>query len=108
MTRFLVLPTLLAFIVLINVRGTFGDETYSDFLPIWDSIEVGGAPVGSPDPAAAPDGSDVYQERVEEPPCMQTDTACNDEQCTINCQKLYGQDGGCMVVPDNNICCCGI
>lgn len=87
---------------MIKFTGTTLAQSYADFLPIWEPIEAQNGPTGAP--GLAPDGNDGQGE----PPCFLTENTCDDETCTSDCLTTYGQAGGCMVVPDMNMCCCGM
>ncbi|CAO2836299.1 unnamed protein product [Amaranthus hypochondriacus] len=101
MKRSAVLPLLLVLIVFISC-GVSMAETY------FDSLEAGVGDRPSEAPAATPNASVMYLENTEEPPCMQTNVECIDDKCSDDCQKNHGRDGRCMVIPDKNLCCCGI
>ena len=81
-------------------------QTYVDSLPSLDEAGAGKTP--SESPTAEPHAGVMYLENVEEPPCMQTNDQCIDDQCSAHCQKNHAQDGNCIALPDKNLCCCGM
>lgn len=83
--------------------GTTLGQSYADFLPLWEPL-LSEEAYDATTPSQAPIGNDGEGE----PPCLVTAGICDDDKCNDDCQKDYGQDGGCMVVPDRNICCCGM
>ncbi|CAO2836300.1 unnamed protein product [Amaranthus hypochondriacus] len=105
MKRSAILPLLLVLIAFISCGASMA-QSYFDSLPRWDEAGAGDAP--SESPTAAPEAGVMYLENVEEPPCMQTNGECIDDKCNDECLKNHGRDGRCMVVPDKNLCCCGI
>ncbi|XP_057541948.1 uncharacterized protein LOC130820549 [Amaranthus tricolor] len=101
-------PIIYLFLVLVIFIscGASVAQTYFDSLPRWDDAGVGDGP--SKSPSAAPHAGVMYIENIVEPPCMQTNGECIDDKCNDDCYKNHGRDGRCMVVPDKNLCCCGI
>ncbi|CAO2836322.1 unnamed protein product [Amaranthus hypochondriacus] len=102
MKRSVILPLLLVLIVFISC-GFSVAQTYVDSLPNLDEDKT---PTESP--TEAPHAGVMYLENVEEPPCMETNDECIDDQCSDHCQKNHGQDGNCMALPNKNLCCCGM